>query len=349
MRVVPAGDGDGEGERGAVEVDRDLAGQPVRHDGQHPHVGVLRLPVRHRPHGPGQPPGQLPGALVVGADDEGAAGHDPSGERLEGLVDLVHGGVVGVVVEFDVEDDRDLGGVLVEAAVALVGLGDEDLALAVQGVGTGRVEVAADRVRGPAAQLGERDGEHGGGGRLAVRAGDGDRAQPVHQPGERVRTVDDRDAALGRAGELRVVGADRGGDDDAAGVVGEVLGGVAEVHGDAERAQRVRRRRVLGVAAGDLRAALGEDLGDARHSGAADADEVRSVHGGGKAGCHTCLSQMRYDGERAGGAGTAYAVPVGARRPPHAQSLLWLNSLSTGTPTLCRARDAQSRWKNSST
>lgn len=30
-------------------------------------------------------------------------------------------------------------------------------------------------------------------------------------------------------------------------------------------------------------------------------------------------------------------------------ALLWENSFSTGTPTLCRAREAQSRWKNSST
>ncbi|GHC54304.1 hypothetical protein GCM10010309_12510 [Streptomyces violaceochromogenes] len=30
-------------------------------------------------------------------------------------------------------------------------------------------------------------------------------------------------------------------------------------------------------------------------------------------------------------------------------ALLCENSFSTGTPTLCRAREAQSRWKNSST
>lgn len=36
-------------------------------------------------------------------------------------------------------------------------------------------------------------------------------------------------------------------------------------------------------------------------------------------------------------------------RGPLAYALLWENSFSTGTPTLCRALDAQSRWKNSST
>ncbi|GHG96676.1 hypothetical protein Srubr_44380 [Streptomyces rubradiris] len=42
----------------------------------------------------------------------------------------------------------------------------------------------------------------------------------------------------------------------------------------------------------------------------------------------------------------------GGRARPHAApgyALLWENSFSTGTPTLCRAREAQSRWKNSST
>lgn len=52
------------------------------------------------------------------------------------------------------------------------------------------------------------------------------------------------------------------------------------------------------------------------------------------------------------------APPTGGPRPsagpppergPLAYALLWENSFSTGTPTLCRALDAQSRWKNSST
>ncbi|GGR96045.1 hypothetical protein GCM10010236_58320 [Streptomyces eurythermus] len=48
-------------------------------------------------------------------------------------------------------------------------------------------------------------------------------------------------------------------------------------------------------------------------------------------------------------AGSATRDPRPAREGPHAYALLWENSFSTGTPTLCRAREAQSRWKNSST
>ncbi len=234
--------------------------------------------------------GQLTGAGVVGGDDQGAAGADAADEGLEGLVDLVHRGVVGVVVQLDVEDDGDLGGVLVEAAVALVGLGDEDLALAVLGVGAGGVQVAADGVRRLETERAEGDGEHGGGGRLAVGAGDGDRAQAVHQGREGVGAVHDRDAALVGGGQLGVVRADRGGDDDAGGVLGEVVGRVADVDRHAEGAQGVGRRGVLGVAARHLRAALREDLRDARHAGSADADEVRPVHRGWDGGCHGRVS-----------------------------------------------------------
>lgn len=195
-----------------------------------------------------------------------------------------------MVVQLDVEDDGDLGGVLVEAAVAFVRLGDEDLAFAVQGVGAGGVQVAADRVRRAQVQLGQGDRQHRGGGGLAVGA-DRDGAQAVHQGGEGVGAVHDRDAQLGGADQLRIVLADGRGHDHAARVVGEVLRRVPDVHGGAQGAQRVGGRGLLGVAARHLGAALGEDLGDARHSGAADADEVRSVHGGGKAGCHALFSQ----------------------------------------------------------
>jgi len=181
----------------------------------------------------------------------------------------------------------------VEAAVGFVGLGDEDLPGAVQRVGAGRVQVAADRVRRLAAQRGEGDREHGGRGGLAVRPGDGDRPQPVHQRGERVGAVHDGHAQLGGAHQLGVVRADRGGDDDGAGVVREVAGGVPDVDGRAERPQRLRRLRLLGVAPGDLGTALGEDLGDPGHPGPADPDEVRTFEGGGKAGCHGGYSRGR--------------------------------------------------------
>ncbi|GAA2518461.1 hypothetical protein GCM10010423_08080 [Streptomyces levis] len=47
--------------------------------------------------------------------------------------------------------------------------------------------------------------------------------------------------------------------------------------------------------------------------------------------------------------GTAYAERFPDAATAGGYALLCENSFSTGTPTLCRAREAQSRWKNSST
>lgn len=293
VRVVAAGHGDREGEVLAVEDDRDLTGQTARGDLVHAYVRALGLAVGDDGEGGerADPPGQLDGAGLVGGDDQGAARDDLADEGLEGLVDLVHRRVVRVVVQLDVEDDRDLGGVLLEAPVALVGLGDEDVAAAVRGIGAGALQVAADGVRGIEGELGEGDGEHRRGGRLAVGAGDRDGAQTVHQRGERVGAVDDGDVQLGGADQLGVVGADGAGDDHRGRVVGQVSGGVPDVDGRTQRAQSLGGGGLLGVAARHLRAALGEDLRDARHSGAADADEVRPFQGGRNTGCHTCLSR----------------------------------------------------------
>ncbi len=48
-------------------------------------------------------------------------------------------------------------------------------------------------------------------------------------------------------------------------------------------------------------------------------------------------------------AGPCQGRGAGTRRRAEGYALLCENSFSTGTPTLCRAREAQSRWKNSST
>ncbi len=244
---------------------------------------MLGLADRHDPQARAvpDPRGQLDGARLVGGDHQGAARPDLADEGLEGLVDLFQRGVVGVVVQLHVEDDGDLGGVRVEAAVALVGLRDEDLAAAVLGVGPRRVQVAADRVRRVEAERGQRDREHRGGGGLAVRARDRDRPGVRHQRGQRVAAVHHRQPALAGRGQLRVLRADRAGHDHGGRVRRQVRRVVADVHGRAQRAQRRRRLGVLRVAARHPRPALGQDLGDPRHPGAADADEVRPVAGRG--------------------------------------------------------------------
>ncbi len=191
-----------------------------------------------------------------------------------------------MVVELHVQDHRDLGPVTVEAAVALVRLGDEQVPGARLRVRPGDVQVAADGVGRRQAQVGQGHGQHRGGRGLAVRPGHRDRPQAGHQCGQRLGAVHGRDAAPGGLGELRIVRADGAGDHHAARVLRQVTGGVPDADLRAERAQRGDRLGVPRVAARDPGAAAGQNLGDPRHARSADADEVRPVHRGRDRRCH---------------------------------------------------------------
>ena len=76
------------------------------------------------------------------------------------------------------------------------------------------------------------------------------------------------------------VAADRGAGDDDRGS-GDVGGVVALVDGCAHLGEAVGHRPAAQIGAGDLDAEVEQNLGDAAHADAADADEVR-VLGGGK-------------------------------------------------------------------
>ncbi len=247
-----------------------------------------------------------------------------------------------MVVQLHVEDDGDLGRVLVEAAVALVRLRDEDLPGALVRVGAGALQVAADRVRGVQPQVGETDGEHRGGRRLAVRAGHGQRPQPRHQRGQRVGAVQHREAAPVGLDQLGVVLADRAGDDHRRGVRRQMRAGVPHMDGHPEAAQRVGRRGLACVTARDPRTAHRQDLRDTGHPRAADPDEVRPLHGGGEGGGggsgHTDFSWLARSGAaRARGRGRrgtaqAYAVRAATSRDPR--------PLRAGRPACLRCRRA---------
>ncbi len=157
-----------------------------------------------------------------------------------------------------------------------------------QRVGAGGVQVAADRVGRRKAQLGQGHRQHRRRRRLAVGAGDRDRAQASirrARASERCTTGMPSSAARASSG----LSARMAEETTTQPASSARLGRVTDVHRHAQRAQGLGGGRVLGVTARHHGATLGEDLRDARHSGAADADEVRSVHGGGDAGCHACL------------------------------------------------------------
>ena len=148
---------------------------------------------------------QVVGPGVVGADDEEPVGRDPVDEGVEGGAVGLGGAVVVEVVGLDVGDQCGVRRVDEEGPVALVGLGDEQLAAAVVGVGAGLVEVAADGEGRVGAAVLEGDGQQRGRGGLAVGAGDRDDDAALHHRLERRRARHQPQPALGRGHHLGVV------------------------------------------------------------------------------------------------------------------------------------------------
>ena len=133
------------------------------------------------------PLGERGGTRVVDDADQEAVGVEGVGELVEGRDVRLLGPPVVEVVGLDVGHDRGVRRVVQERAVALVGLGDEQLAGARGRVDAGRGQVAADGVRRVRAGRLQRDREQRGRRRLAVGAGDGDHPTVGHHRGQRRR------------------------------------------------------------------------------------------------------------------------------------------------------------------
>ncbi len=146
--------------------------------------------------------------------DQPAAGRQQRDEPAEDVADVGETAVVGVVVELDVGDDRELGAQEQQAAVALVGFGDEPLAVADAGVGADVVQVAADDERRPPVAAQHDVGDHRRGGRLAVRAGHGHAPARGHDAGQHLGALQHGKPAAARLLQLGVAGRDGRGDDD---------------------------------------------------------------------------------------------------------------------------------------
>ena len=134
---------------------------------------------------------QLPGAVgedrgqvrVVGAGDDPGPLRQPLQIRREHLLDVGQVPVVVQVLFVQVGDDGDLGGEQRKGAVGLVGLGHENLAPAQDGVGPQPVPHRAHHHRGVEISGPEHRRGHGGGGGLAVHAGDRHLGMIFHQLG----------------------------------------------------------------------------------------------------------------------------------------------------------------------
>ena len=134
---------------------------------------------------------QLPGAVgedrgqvrVVGAGDDPGPQRQPLQIGGEHLLDVGQVPVVVQVLPVQVGDDGDLGGEQRKGAVGLVGLGHENLAPAQDGVGPHPVPHRAHHHGGVKISGPEHRRGHGGGGGLAVHAGDRHLGMIFHQLG----------------------------------------------------------------------------------------------------------------------------------------------------------------------
>ncbi len=249
-------------------------------------------------------------ARVVGAEDDEAVERHPLGELDERGLEAGHRAVVIEVLLVQVRDHGDRRRQAHERAVGLVGLGDEELAVAQAGVGLERVDAAADDDRRVEPALEQDRADHRGRRGLAVRAADGDAVLHAHQLGQHVGARDDRQAARDRGAQLGVVRLHRARVDDdlrALDVALVVAGEDAPARGDQAVGDlgrpQVRARHL--VAHGE------QHLGEAAHPRAPDPDEVdlarASVHVSPRS--RRCRSRRRARPAR-------HACPRGRRPTP---------------------------------
>jgi len=254
-----------------LEAEGRAAGLPSEIDD--PVAGALDLPDRDDR----VPTGQRGPLDVIDADHGQAAGADD--EPVEGLPQRLEAAVVGVVVGLDVGDHGDLGAELDEGAVALVGLDHEPLAVGPHGAGADLVDVPADDEAGVEAGFGEDHGQHRGGRRLAVGAGDGDRAPECGDGRQDLRSAQHRQALLPGGDDLGVARTDGGGDGHDLGVA-QLVGPVTHRDPHALVGQTVEGLGGLEVAATHPVAHRGQDAGDGAHARATDPDDVDRLRRG---------------------------------------------------------------------
>ncbi len=216
------------------------------------------------------------GARIVHAGHHETVRVDPVDEPRERDLDVLGPAVVVEMVGFDIGDDRTGRFEEQESAVALVRLGDEDLAGPGMRVGAGLVDVTSDHERRVGAACLQCNGGHQGGRRLPMGPGDGQPARTPHQRCERGGPGDDMQAAPSRLLDLGVSVRNRPGEDHGTGVpeMGRIM---TDSHHSAERPQCGQPTGVPGVASGHGRAAPHQQPRQPAHAGAADPDEVDAV------------------------------------------------------------------------
>jgi len=216
-------------------------------------------------------------AGVLGAGDQHAVRRQQPHKGLERSQHLPIGWIAIGVIVFDVGDDLQARLQTEEGAIVLIGLENEEAALAGAGIHMVVIHHPAHDEGGIAPQFGEQEGDHGGGGRLAVSAGHGDSELAFHESPKEIGALVDGDAGLARGEHLRVVlGHSRRAHHPVRAL--DVARVMAEVDRHALGLEAGRQGRQAAIRAADGVTALLQKASDGREPAAADADEVYVSH-----------------------------------------------------------------------
>ena len=120
--------------------------------------------------------------------------------------------------------------------------------------------------------------DHGRGRRLPVGAGDRNRPVALHQRGERIGPAEHGQPFFARSLELRICVLDRGRNNHRRCAL-EILGALANKNLDAFAREAAKICSVFLVAALNIKATRGHNLGDGAHADATDANNMYTTAG----------------------------------------------------------------------
>ena len=211
-------------------------------------------------------------AGVVGTDHEQS--HCLAvGEAEEAVGIVLRGAPIDQMVWIDVGDNGDLRRILQERAVALVRLDHQDIPATDMTARLRTGERTADDEGRVQRGTGEHGGDHRGGSRLAVSAGDRDPSPVQHERAKGCAAVQHPKAPPSGLDQFGIVVPDGRRCHDRTGLP-QLICRVTDVDSRASGLQCPQVGRVLSIAAADGNAELQEGCGDAVHSRPADRDEV---------------------------------------------------------------------------
>ena len=190
------------------------------------------------------------------------------------------------VIEFKIVQDggprpvmNEFRTLVAKSGVVFVGLDHEERRVAQAGRNAEIQWHATDQETRCHVGVFENPGQHRGGRRLAVRAGDAENPAPLqHVFRQPLRSGDIGQALVENRLEQRIATRNRVADDKNIGLQGQLVGSEAFDQVDAGAAQLVAHRRIdVGVTAGYLVAGSHRQLRDAAHESAADTQNM-NVH-----------------------------------------------------------------------